>query len=64
MKPHEEWLIKALHDIESSKFLFDEKKDLLDISIYHTQQCAEKSLKLFYHIMNRELKKSQSDNSG
>ena len=41
MKPHEEWLYKAEHDLESSEFLLTSSNPLLDIAIYHTQQCAE-----------------------
>lgn len=57
MKPHEEWLLKAQHDIESSEVLFKEKNDLNDIAIYHTQQCAEKSLKAFLAFNEKELDK-------
>jgi len=60
MKPHEEWLFKTLHDIESSKLLFKENKELFDISIYHTQQCAEKSLKAFLAYKEQELDKTHS----
>jgi len=60
MKPHDEWLYKALHDIESSKLLFNEKKNLFDISIYHTQQCAEKSLKAFLAFKEQELEKTHN----
>lgn len=45
MLDHEIWLIKALSDLRSSKILFEEK--VFDTSIYHTQQCAEKSLKSY-----------------
>ncbi len=60
MKPHDEWLFKAKHDLESSKFLYIEKKDLFDISIYHTQQCAEKSLKAFLAYKEQELEKTHN----
>ena len=60
MKPHEEWLYKALHDIESSKLLFSKSKVLFDISIYHTQQCAEKSLKAFLAYKEQELEKTHN----
>jgi HEPN domain-containing protein len=68
MKPHEEWLFKALHDIESSKLLFNKNKNLFDIAIYHTQQCAEKSLKAFLAYKEQELagprpRKTQAVNS-
>ena len=53
MKPHEEWMFKAGQDLESSKVLLQAANPLFDIAIYHTQQCAEKSLKAFmaYHGM-------------
>jgi len=41
MKPHEEWLFKAEHDLESSRILFRDENSILDIAIYHTQQCGE-----------------------
>lgn len=47
MKPHEEWLYKAGNDLESAKYLLSSPKPLFDIAVYHTQQCAEKSLKAF-----------------
>jgi HEPN domain-containing protein len=60
MKPHEEWLLKAAHDIESSELLFAENKDLIDIAIYHTQQCAEKSLKAFLAYKELDLEKTHN----
>ncbi len=47
MKPHEDWLIKAEHDLLSSKKLFAGDDPILDTAVYHTQQCAEKSLKAY-----------------
>jgi HEPN domain-containing protein len=60
MKPHKEWLLKAANDIEASKLLFSARKDLLDVSIYHTQQCAEKSLIAFLAYKEQELEKSHN----
>jgi HEPN domain-containing protein len=53
MKPHEEWLFKAEHDLASSGYLLSSPDSLFDISIYHTQQCAEKSLKAY---LNNKIK--------
>jgi len=57
MKPHEEWIFKAGHDLESSKALLQATNPLLDIAIYHTQQCAEKSLKAFMAFHRMEISK-------
>jgi len=54
MKPHEEWLLKAEHDLQAA-VLLAEKHELLDTSIYHTQQCAEKALKGFLVFHEKEL---------
>ena len=43
MEPYEEWLLKAKNDLLSARKLFE--SGLNDTAIYHTQQCAEKSLK-------------------
>ena len=44
MKPHEEWLFKADQDLKSAQLLYDSPENLLDIAVYHCQQCAEKAL--------------------
>jgi len=59
MKPHEEWLVKALHDLKSANLLFTDA-DLYDTAIYHTQQCAEKSLKGFLAFKEKEIPKTHS----
>lgn len=45
MKQHEAQLLKAENDIKSSRKLTFTEEPVLDIAIYHTQQCAEKALK-------------------
>lgn len=60
MKPHEEWLFKAEHDLSSSKYLLSSPDPLFDISIYHTQQCAEKSLKAYMAFKEKEIEKSHN----
>jgi len=47
MKQHEEWLLKAENDLLSAKKLIAGDNPILDTAVYHTQQCAEKSLKGF-----------------
>lgn len=37
MKPHEEWLMRADHDIESAKYLRSSPKPLFDVAVYRTQ---------------------------
>lgn len=56
MKPHDEWLYKAEHDIQSAEYLQNADTPLYDVAIYHTQQCAEKALKAFlaYHLKEIE----------
>lgn len=60
MKPHEEWLYKAEHDLKSSRILITSKEPLFDIAIYHTQQCGEKSLKAFLAWHRKEVSKTHN----
>lgn len=60
MKLHEEWLYKAENDLKSSKILYQSNKDLLDICAYHSQQCAEKSLKAFLVYKKQEIDKTHN----
>jgi len=60
MKPHEEWLYKAEHDLASSDYLLSSPDPLFDISIYHTQQCAEKSLKAYLAFMEKEIENTHN----
>ena len=60
MKPHEEWLFKAENDLESAKYLLTSPKPLCDISAYHTQQCAEKSLKAYLAYCGQEIDRTHS----
>jgi HEPN domain-containing protein len=57
MKPHEEWLFKAEHDIKSADLLLKGQEPLYDVAIYHAQQCAEKSLKSFLAFREKEISK-------
>ena len=60
MKPHEEWLFKAEHDLASSSYLLSAPDPLFDISIYHTQQCAEKSLKAYLTFKEKEIENTHN----
>ena len=39
------WMQKAQHDLEVARLLIVDQKRLLDIAVYHCQQCAEKAFK-------------------
>jgi HEPN domain-containing protein len=56
MQSHEKWLLKAQNDLNAAKLLY--KADYLDVSIYHTQQCAEKALKGFLAYCKHPLVKT------
>lgn len=60
MKPHEEWFIKAEHDIRSSEHLLSAPTPLFDIAIYHTQQCAEKALKAYLAYKDNDILKTHN----
>ncbi len=47
MKPHENWIKKAQNDLKSARKLISGDDPILDTAVYHTQQCAEKSLKAY-----------------
>ena len=58
MKLHENWLIKANNDLKSSKKLLKGDDPVLDTSIYHTQQCAEKALKAYLAFRKQPIEKT------
>jgi HEPN domain-containing protein len=60
MKPHEEWLFKAEQDLKSAIILRNSREPVLDIAIYHTQQCAEKSFKAYLSFKNQEIDKTHN----
>ena len=61
MHTHEEWLSKAKSDLRSAKTLLASDDDLvLDGAIYHTQQCAEKSLKAYLDYNKHKLEKTHN----
>ena len=58
MKLHETWLIKSRNDLKSSKKLIEGDDAVLDTSIYHTQQCAEKALKAYLAFKKHPVEKT------
>ena len=52
---HNAWLAKALSDLRSAKKLSKDDDETLDTAAYHTQQCAEKTLKAFLAFKNQNI---------
>lgn len=52
------WLIKALHDLAVSKKLKTGEEQYLDVAIYHCQQAAEKAIKGFLVLHDKEFPKT------
>lgn len=51
---HEAWLTKALSNLSSAKKLSQDDDETLETALYHTQQCAEKSLKAYLCFQNQD----------
>ncbi len=60
MKPHEEWLFKAEQDLKSAQLLYNSAENLLDIAVYHCQQCAEKALKAYLTYREQDIDKTHN----
>jgi len=58
MNSYEAWLYKAKSDLKSSHKLLEGDDPIMDTAIYHTQQCAEKSLKGFLAYKEQPIQKS------
>ncbi len=41
----QKWFLRAQHDLETAKILFDRAVPMLDTAIYHCQQAGEKAVK-------------------
>jgi len=52
------WLIKAIHDLAVSKKLKADEEQYLDVAIYHCQQAAEKAIKGFLVLHDKEFPKT------
>ena len=50
----QQWLFKALSDLESARHLASGQIPHLDTAIYHCQQCAEKAVKGFLVFRGHE----------
>lgn len=55
MQKHEHWLLIAQEDLDSAKHLFSQS---LITTLFHSQQCAEKSLKAYLVFGNRAVIKT------
>lgn len=52
-----EWLDYARNDLKAAEFLMNMESQPLEIICYHSQQCAEKSLKAYLALQNQEIPK-------
>ncbi|MEZ7892671.1 MAG: HEPN domain-containing protein [Candidatus Wallbacteria bacterium] len=52
------WLKKARTDLRTAKKLIKDDERILDTSVYHTQQCAEKALKGFLAFKKQNIQKT------
>ncbi len=57
MQVHERWLRKAESDLKLARKGALGDEDTLDSTIFHTQQCAEKSLKAYLAFKEQPLRK-------
>ncbi len=61
MQVHDAWLKKAHSDLRIAKKLFESsEEELFDGAAYHTQQCAEKSLKAFLAYKKSDIEKTHN----
>ncbi|MCL0062232.1 HEPN domain-containing protein [Thermodesulfovibrionales bacterium] len=60
MKQHEAWLLKAENDLKSAKKLMQGDEPLPDTAMYHTQQCAEKTLKAYLSYKQHPIQKTHN----
>lgn len=52
------WLTKAIHDLAVSKKLESDEEKYFDVAIYHCQQAAEKAVKGFLVLHDKEFPKT------
>jgi HEPN domain-containing protein len=60
MKPHEDWLYKSSNDLKAAKKLMEGGDPVPDAAIYHTHQCAEKSLKAYLAYREQPIQKTHN----
>ena len=58
MELHDQWLEKATRDVRTASLLLESDESLLDMVVYHAQQCAEKALKAFIAYLGKQVPKS------
>lgn len=58
MKLHEAWITKSENDLKTARKLFETDDPVLDTSIYHAQQCAEKALKAYLAFKKQPIQKT------
>ncbi len=58
MKLHEAWIIKAENDLKTARKFFETDDPVLETSIYHAQQCAEKALKAYLALKGQPIQKT------
>jgi len=58
MKQHEAWLLKAENDLKSAEKLVKGSSPILDTSVFHAQQCAEKALKAYLAFKKQPLQRT------
>ncbi|MDR3234116.1 MAG: HEPN domain-containing protein [Planctomycetaceae bacterium] len=59
-KYHNVWIFKAENDLQSANILIQQNPPLLDVAVFHTQQCAEKALKGFLSFRRQEIRKTHN----
>jgi HEPN domain-containing protein/predicted nucleotidyltransferase len=55
---YEAWLYKAEHDFETAQITFRNVPPILDASVFHAQQCAEKALKAFLSFSRQPIERT------
>jgi HEPN domain-containing protein len=54
----ERWLIKAEHDLQTTRTMLEVNPPVTDIVCFHAQQCAEKCLKAFLVFVDVHVEKT------
>ena len=54
----QQWMLKARHDVESARLLLAGDPKILDTSVYHCQQTAEKALKAYLTLQDSPFMKA------
>lgn len=57
MHGHNEWLSLALDDLDTAKMVSDGARIIVSTGMFHTQQCAEKSLKAYLVYQEEPLRR-------